>query len=355
MKLCFCPTYERGSRRPDRRPRRAQACRSRCASSRPDEHRATVTRVMSLLGPGDVIAIEPRQVLRVTPAPARAMLSRNSSRPSNSTRPICRGLTARSCPRERGCCRGSRSSWSRRGLTSPRTAGQPGQSPWILRMPSGRGAARAARPGRRAGHGRTRRSRATDAAQVADTLANHPDRTLSRLLAPRQLLPVSRAITACVVPAFLSGRIAGLGRDPAGDPAARDRAANRRGVPSNLRAELPVYYSWTFRTGEAGDFESLARRLHAAPLDASIPPTPLHLSLPTGDGTLDRRLGAAAYACAARSTARPRRPAAAVAQIRSVLTASSPTRRVLGPTYFGAPWIDGRPLTPVTQWAPSSI
>jgi hypothetical protein len=31
-------------------------------------------------------------------------------------------------------------------------------------------------------------------------------------------------------------------------------------------ARLPAYYAWTFRTGEAGDFESLAKRLHAVQL-----------------------------------------------------------------------------------------
>ncbi len=115
-------------------------------------------------------------------------------------------------------------------------------------------------------------------ADVADTLANHPDRTLSRLLAPRRLLPF-RPYIACVVPAFLSGRIAGLGRDPASEPTlvtGHEPAWSASDIP----AELPVYYSWSFRTGEAGDFESLAQRLHAAPLDASIPTTPLHLSLP---------------------------------------------------------------------------
>jgi hypothetical protein len=186
-------------------------------------------------------------------------------------------------------------------------------------------------------------------ADVAQTLANHPDRTLSRLLSPRRLLPF-RPYIACVVPAFLSGRIAGLGRDPASEPTlttGHEPAWSASDVP----AELPVYYSWSFRTGEAGDFESLAQRLHAAPLDASIPTTSLHLSLPNGDTTLTvdwepplRVRG--------QQASKPRRPAAAVTQIKSVLAASSPARRVLGPSYFGAPWIEGRPLSPLTQWAP---
>src|SRR6185295_925430 len=86
-------------------------------------------------------------------------------------------------------------------------------------------------------------------AQLADTLANHPDRTLSRLIAPRRLLPQKNYI-ACIVPTFLAGRIAGLGGDPEANAAqvARAPAWSAADVPS----QLPVYYTWRFSTGEAG-------------------------------------------------------------------------------------------------------
>jgi hypothetical protein len=187
------------------------------------------------------------------------------------------------------------------------------------------------------------------ASGIADALAQHPDRTLSRLLAPRRLYPF-RPYHACVVPAFLSGRVAGLGADPAGDPAivtGREPAWSASDMPG----ELPVFYTWSFRTGEAGDFESLAQRLHAAALDATIPPTPLHLSLPTGDGTLAvdwepplRVPGSA--------PSRPRRPTAATNELKSALRPGTASRPLLGPAYFGAPWTTDTPLTPVADWRP---
>ena len=80
---------------------------------------------------------------------------------------------------------------------------------------------------------------------------------MSRLLCPRRLLPLT-TYRACVVPAFEAGRLAGLGRDPGTDGAAPAwTAASARGL------ELPVYFTWTFRTGRGGDFESLVRRLQA--------------------------------------------------------------------------------------------
>ena len=93
---------------------------------------------------------------------------------------------------------------------------------------------------------------------LADSL-----RSLSRLVAARRL--TSRcAYVACVVPTYELGRRSGLGAavttadlaDPllALAPAWGDASA----APA---VELPVYYSWEFSTGDAGDFELLARRL----------------------------------------------------------------------------------------------
>ena len=53
-----------------------------------------------------------------------------------------------------------------------------------------------------------------------------------------------------------------------------------------MPARLPAYYAWSFRTGEAGDFESLAQRLRAVQLDPKGESTALHLSLPSGTAAL---------------------------------------------------------------------
>ena len=314
----------------------------------PGRQARDVTRAMTLLGPGDVVAIEPRQVLRVTPSSgtrdaepeffpsiefdAPDLLWTYSPLVPTGTRvlPWIALIVIEATP----------------DFTI--VPGQQGQSPLILRMPPVVASRELPDLADRWAwaHAQVACAGTTD---VAATLANHPDRTLSRLLSPRRLLPF-RAYIACVVPAFLSGRIAGLGRDPASEPTlvtGHEPAWSASDVPS----ELPVYYSWSFRTGEAGDFESLAQRLHAAPPDASIPTTPLHLSLPNGDTTLTVDWEPPLRARGQKAS-KTRRLAEAVTQIKSVLAASSPARRVLGPSYFGGPWVNGRPLTPLTQWAP---
>jgi hypothetical protein len=305
-----------------------------------------ITRTLPLLGPGDVVAIEPRQVLRVTPA--------SGTRDAEPDFFPAIEFDAPDLP------------WAYSPVVADQVrvlpwmilavieaapdvsiaAGERGQSPYILRMPEA--VARRELPELSDTWAWAHAQVACDtASQIASTLGGHPDRTLSRLIAARRLLPF-RAYLACVVPAFLSGVIAGLGGDPSTDPlvvTGQEPAWTASRVP----AALPVYYTWTFRTGEAGDFESLAQRLRAAPLDASVTPIPLHLSLPTGDGQLTVDWEAPLRVPGATPT-RPRRPAAAVTQISSALEPGTPPRPVLGPTYFGAPWVNERVVTPVTHW-----
>ena len=96
------------------------------------------------------------------------------------------------------------------------------------------------------------------------------EKTLSRLLSPRALEP-DTDYYACVVPTYEPGRLAGLGEDPyertAEGDIVRDHADawDASSPPSSLR--LPVYYHWEFSTGNAGNFESLVRRLDPEHLD----------------------------------------------------------------------------------------
>lgn len=91
-----------------------------------------------------------------------------------------------------------------------------------------------------------------------------PELTLSRLLCPRDLAHDTDYI-ACVVPTFELGRKAGLGLPITQAELTDDANLAPAWVLSPAPAEvlLPVYYSWEFRTGAAGDFEALARRLKA--------------------------------------------------------------------------------------------
>ena len=87
---------------------------------------------------------------------------------------------------------------------------------------------------------------------------------VSRLLCPRRLKPQT-AYVACVVPTFLAGAQAGLGLTPVTTltPAWGTAANFGAGDPFD-RVVMPVYFSWDFSTGEAGNFESLARNLRPA-------------------------------------------------------------------------------------------
>jgi hypothetical protein len=85
-------------------------------------------------------------------------------------------------------------------------------------------------------------------------------RSVSRLLCPRRLSE-NTSYRACVVPAFAGGRAAGLGET------GTETESNARAwdVAAPRQLELPVYYTWEFRTGPAGDFEMLARRVEHLP------------------------------------------------------------------------------------------
>ncbi len=90
------------------------------------------------------------------------------------------------------------------------------------------------------------------------------DKIICRLVCPRRL-DSNSAYRAFVVPAFETGRMAGLGQDTntidAQQPAWNETS---NGI------ELPVYYEWYFRTGEKEDFESLVKLLEPRAMDSRI-------------------------------------------------------------------------------------
>ncbi|MGH8196273.1 MAG: hypothetical protein ACREQ8_18035 [Woeseiaceae bacterium] len=102
-------------------------------------------------------------------------------------------------------------------------------------------------------------------AKLASELNADPDRGYSRLIAPRRL-EANNGYHAFVVPAFESGRLAGLGQDPAGAASFDTPAWTDSSVPT----EIPVYHRWYFRTGEIGDFEYLVRLLKPQPIDSRV-------------------------------------------------------------------------------------
>src|SRR5262245_395644 len=123
-------------------------------------------------------------------------------------------------------------------------------------------------------------------AALKSSLGGDPALTVSRLLCPRRLDPLTEYV-ACVVPAFEQGRRAGLGQ-PVQSP---DETAPLDLTPAwtvNVKppakppteVTLPVYYQWEFRTGAGGDFESLVGLLKAREMPPTVGKRPIDISEP---------------------------------------------------------------------------
>jgi len=95
---------------------------------------------------------------------------------------------------------------------------------------------------------------------------NHPnaDNVIARLVSPRKL-EANRAYRAFLVPAFETGRLAGLGQETSNIDAQLP-AWNA----SSAGLEFPVYFDWYFRTGANEDFESLVKLLEPRPMDKRV-------------------------------------------------------------------------------------
>ncbi|MFA1548004.1 hypothetical protein [Actinomadura chokoriensis] len=100
-------------------------------------------------------------------------------------------------------------------------------------------------------------------------LTGDPDSACCRLICPRHLEPET-AYEAFLVPAFETGRLAGLGLDPAGAPSGMYSAWGPPYANRPVGNRVPYYTRWAFRTGTAGDFEFLVRQLQAQRADARV-------------------------------------------------------------------------------------
>lgn len=106
-------------------------------------------------------------------------------------------------------------------------------------------------------------------AALADVLRTDPDSACCRLLCPRRLQP-DTAYEAFLVPSFETGRLAGLGLDPMLSPAALHASWGPHYPNRQAEGRLPVYHRWAFRTGTTGDFEFLVRLLEPQPADPKV-------------------------------------------------------------------------------------
>jgi hypothetical protein len=112
---------------------------------------------------------------------------------------------------------------------------------------------------------------------LRSTLAGDPALSLSRLLCPRLLTPNTEYI-ACLVPAFEAGRKAGLGL-PVESSEVLQPAWTAASIAQGT-VTLPLYDHWTFKTGAGGDFKTLAKLLHAEPAPAGLGKRPIDISQP---------------------------------------------------------------------------
>ena len=102
-------------------------------------------------------------------------------------------------------------------------------------------------------------------------LGQNPDKAYSRILSPRKLEP-DTGYHAFLIPTFESGRLAGIGREiPLDDDeffATLSAWADYENRPDSTI--YPYYYRWYFKTGTVGDFEHLVRLLKPRAPDSRL-------------------------------------------------------------------------------------
>ncbi|HEY7131895.1 MAG TPA: hypothetical protein VH440_06565, partial [Candidatus Limnocylindrales bacterium] len=239
----------------------------------------TVDQTLELYGPGDVIGIDPAQIVRRVPAPNASAVEGNYLAHIEFDRPDL--------------------PW----LFSPFSAAGEHLAPWLALVVL-RAETVEPRPGR---DGRPPSvttilgelqplddSWAWAHAQLigspgdgdlGDRLGSgYGPANLSRILCPRRLEDADpdrgQEWLACLVPAIDVGRRVALGL-PGGDlgPAWQRKPNN---ADANDAIELPVFDSWSFRTGKDGDFESLATLLVAVPAPYEVGRRVIDASQPQG-------------------------------------------------------------------------
>lgn len=119
-----------------------------------------------------------------------------------------------------------------------------------------------------------------------DVLNRNPDLAYSRIVCPRKLA-ANTAYHAFLIPVFESGRLAGLGLE-----IPPDTAATKSSWDSG-QTEFPYYHRWYFRAGTVGDFEYLVRLLEPKPVDSRVGRRDMDVQEPGSNisGITDEKLG----------------------------------------------------------------
>lgn len=96
-------------------------------------------------------------------------------------------------------------------------------------------------------------------AQLQAEIQKSPDSAISRIICPRRL-DEDTEYQAFLVPTFETGRLAGLQQSTAEIPAQKS-SWNSSAFNAAHPREYPFYFNWSFKTGSEGTFESLAKKL----------------------------------------------------------------------------------------------
>lgn len=110
--------------------------------------------------------------------------------------------------------------------------------------------------------------------RLTNLLSNDPDIAISRMICPRELEP-NTDYYAFLIPAFETGRMAGLGIHQS-ELASIDAQLPSWGLTTGIHGathlpyKWPVYHEWYFKTGAAGDFEYLVRQIVPRTLDERV-------------------------------------------------------------------------------------
>jgi hypothetical protein len=123
---------------------------------------------------------------------------------------------------------------------------------------------------------------ATVLAHFESALQENPDLAHSRILCPRKLKP-NTSYHAFLIPTFETGRLAGLRLDAGKVPTATTIAWEDYGADRQDGGRFPYYYRWYFRTGTAGDFEELVRLLKPKPANPQVGVRDMDMQNPGAD------------------------------------------------------------------------
>jgi hypothetical protein len=113
--------------------------------------------------------------------------------------------------------------------------------------------------------------------KLQNFLNQNGDFAYSRLMCPRKLRP-NVSYHAFVIPAYESGRLAGIGSDAVAIAAAKLKIAW-----DGPNLEFPYYYRWKFNTSTIGDFEYLVRLLKPKVADSRVGRRVMDMTNPGGN------------------------------------------------------------------------